>query len=284
MDETFEQKVEKHWAPDAPGSILRRIDEALIALGKDPEAITLADLAQVDEFHIRGRAATQELAALAKVSSRVRVIDIGSGIGGPSRTLAAAHGCSVTGFDLSGEYCAIATALAQRVGLQDKVSYHQANALALPVDDGSFDLAWTQHISMNIEDKAAFFAEIYRVLRPGGRTAIYDPIAGGKGPIEFPVPWARDPSMSFLIKAQDTRTAIEKAGFTVEIWRDMSDVAIAWFRDNAAKAAQGGATTQPSPLNLQLLVGSDWPTMAKNMVSNLVEGRLAVVQVIARKL
>ncbi|HCU89140.1 MAG TPA: SAM-dependent methyltransferase [Gammaproteobacteria bacterium] len=279
METSFEETIQQHWAPDPPGTILSRIKQGLLELGKDIDALTQDDLLAVDEFHIRGREATTELATLADVSNEDRVIDLGSGLGGPSRYLASTTGCCVDGIDLTAEYCAIATELARRVGLAANINYQRANALELPFGEDTFDLAWTQHISMNIQDKARFFSEMFRILKVGGRAAIYDPICGSGEPIRFPVPWARDDSTNFLIDANKTRRHIEKAGFRIEKWHDVSEKSVAWFEKNAKLAAEKG----PQALGLHLLLGSDWPVMAKNMAENIAAGSISVIQVVARK-
>jgi len=279
MEANFEKTIEQHWAPDSPGELLSRIDQGLLKLGKDIDALTQDDLLAVDEFHIRGREATTELAALANVSNRDRVIDVGSGLGGPSRYLASTTGCRVDGIDLTAEYCAVATELARRVGLATNINYQRANALELPFEGETFDLVWTQHISMNIQDKDRFFSEMFRVLKVGARAAIYDPICGSGEPISFPVPWAHDDTTNFLIDPDTTRGHLEKAGFRIERWHDVSEESVAWFDENAKLTAEKG----PQPLGLHLLLGSDWPTMAASMAENIATGRIAVIQVIARK-
>ena len=277
MTEDLSSTVEQHWYADRPGSLLRRIDAALVDAGKDPNAISADDLLTVDEFHIRGRQATEEMAALAAVQPTESVLDVGSGLGGPSRFLARHSGAQITGIDLTHEYCDVANHLAQRVGLGDQVTYRQGNALDIPFADASFDVAWTQHISMNIPEKSQFFGELYRIVKPGGRVALYDPIAGDGQPLDFPVPWSRDGQISFLIDTDATKSALTEAGFVIEEWRDVSQRSLDWFQ----KQASSGSA--PSPLNLGLLLGGEWQTMAANMVGNIATGRLAVVQVIARR-
>lgn len=267
--------VARHWYSGEPGSLLARIDAGLIESGLDPAALGPDDLAAVDEFHIRGREATAELAALAGFTSGQHVVDVGAGLGGPARHLARHVGCTVTGVDLTEEYCRVASALAARLGLADRVTHRQGDALALPFADATFDGAWTQHISMNIADKRAFFAEMARVVTPGGRLAIHDPIAGDGRALDFPVPWARTSALSRLVDETATRAALADAGLEVLEWRDVTEASIAWF----AKRAKGGAR----PLGLHLLVGSDWPAMARNMLENLATGRLRAVQIVARR-
>ena len=277
MSDELTNTIKKHWYADQPGSLLSRIDAALVEAGKNPTSISADDLLAVDEFHIRGREATQEMAALAAIQATETVLDVGSGIGGPSRFLATRSGCHVTGVDLTAEYCDTANTLAKRVGLEDRVRYQQGDALDLPFTDASFDVAWTQHISMNIPDKQRFFDEMFRVVKPGGRVAIYDPIAGNGEPLRFPVPWSRDGDISFLINTEQTQARLAEAGFAIVEWHDVSQRSLDWFQAQAASGAP------PSPLNLVLLLGAEWSTMAANMVRNIAEGRLAVVQVIARR-
>jgi SAM-dependent methyltransferase len=273
--------IESHWSPKADrGRLLQRILEGLAAAGADLERLTPEDLAPVDEFHIRGREATQELAAYADVPRGARVLDVGSGIGGPSRLLAADLGCRVTGIDLTPEYCEVAADLAARTGLADRVGYRVGSALDLPFDDGSFDLVWTQHVSMNVADKARMFAEMARVTRPGGQVVVYDPIAGSGVPILFPVPWAESPEINHLIASDTTRELLEGVGLTVRRWRDVTERSITWFR---ARFEQARSLSGPPPVGLHLLLGDRWPLMAQNMLRNLEGGHIVVIQSVLEK-
>src|SRR5207253_92070 len=138
--------------------------------------------------------ATVDLAAQLELGPQTHVLDVGCGIGGPSRYLASVHGCHVTGLDLTEEYCRVSTILAERTGLADRLSYIPGDARDLPFGDGAFDVVWTQHAAMNIPRKDRLYAEMARVLRPGGQLAVYDLLAGPAGPPHFPLPWADDPS------------------------------------------------------------------------------------------
>ena len=216
------EAIQTHYARSDLGSaILAALEKA----GKDISRLTLDDLAPIDEFHIRGRTATLELARAAGLDAEKHVLDVGSGVGGASRRLAKEFGCRVTGIDLTEEYCRAATMLSERTGLSQLVEYRQGDATNLPFDDASFDVVWTAHVAMNIPDKSRLYSEMHRVLKPGGTLAIYDILAGPSGPVLFPVPWARTPDTSFLAAPDELRKLLEETGFIVSDWSDTTDVA-----------------------------------------------------------
>jgi ubiquinone/menaquinone biosynthesis C-methylase UbiE len=209
----------------------------------------------------------------------MHVLDVGSGVGGPSRYLAAEFGCRVTGLDLTEEYCRTAQVLADRIGLGDRILYRQGNALNMPFDAESFEVAWTQHTAMNIEDKVSMYSEMWRVVKRGGLIAIYDILAGDSGPVHFPVPWAREPSISFLATPDELHDLLEEVGFEILRWRDTTDLGREWFRAMRRRIREEGA----APLGFHVLLGPDFQTMTQNMIRNLDENRIALIEVLARK-
>jgi len=268
--------VQAHYTRSGLGDLILA---ALEKAGKDLSRLTPEDLAPIDEFHIRGRAATLELARAARVDSTKRVLDVGSGVGGTSRCLAREFGCRVTGIDLTDEYCSAAAMLSERIGLAALVDYRQGDATNLPFPDASFDIVWTEHVAMNIPDKPRLYAEMHRVLKPGGTLAIYDILAGPSGPVLFPVPWARTPEASFLATPDELRNLLEDAGFGIEAWSDTTDAARAWFVALAEKIRTEGV----APLGFHVLLGSDFPAMAQNQRRNLEEARIVLAQIVARR-
>lgn len=273
MDDTS-NKLRDHYGGAGAG-VTDRIRAALAALAPDDRPLTVTELAPLDQFHTRGLAATAELGAAAALTPSSRVLDLGSGVGGPARYLAATFGCRVTGVDLSPAFVEAAVYLTERCGLSGRVSFATGDALHLAFEDGAFDAVFLQHVAMNIGDRDALYAEVHRVLAPGGRFATYDLVLRG-GDVVYPVPWARDASTSFLRTEAETRAALERAGFTATLWRDDNGAAIAWSANAVPAQAPGGP-------NLGVVMGPDFGLLARNLAQNVREDRLGVLAAVLRR-
>jgi ubiquinone/menaquinone biosynthesis C-methylase UbiE len=269
-------EVDKHYTRS---DLTRVIEEALRLAGKNLDALTIDDLAPVDQFHVRGKQSTLDLAQRANIRPGLSILDVGGGLGGPARTLATLFDCDVTVVDLTEEYCRAGAMLTARLGLAHRVKHHRANALALPFPDASFDVVWTQHSTMNIEDKANLYAGFRRVLRHEGRYASQEIMRGINAPVYFPVPWARDPAISFLQTPDAIRALIESAGFSALSWNDETASARSWY-DKRLQAA----SAELPPLGVHLLLGEDLLAMSQNQIRNLNENRIAIVQSVFEKI
>jgi ubiquinone/menaquinone biosynthesis C-methylase UbiE len=260
--------VERHYST---GLTRRNIERALIGAGKDPAALEPADLAMLEDFHTMGRFATAALADLAGIGPADRVLDAGTGIGGAARFLAGEIGCRVTAVDLTADYCETARWLNRCVRLDAMIDVLRADVLELPFADASFDVLVSQHVQMNIADKAGLYREARRVLGAGGRLALWDVLAGPEQPIRLPVPWAREPQLSHLATADEMRSITATAGFQVQAWRDMTEAGVQTM--DALLAAP------LSPLGLHVFV-PDLQVKAANLVENLRENRARLVQAV----
>lgn len=265
--------VARHYAREG---VLESIHAALRSIGKDPSSLRREGLDALDQLHVGGRESTLALARLANLRRVSRILDVGSGLGGPARLLASQFECDVVGVGLTAEYCHAASELTRTVGLDSRVSFRTADALDLPFEDGAFDVVWSQHCSMNIEDKQLLYREMRRVLRARGVLAIHEICAGSIQPIHFPVVWARDASISFLLPPSELRELMHAASLVGREWRDTTQVALDWFHSIIASVAERG----PPPVSPAVVLGSDFPQMVANMARNLGEGRLVVIEAV----
>jgi SAM-dependent methyltransferase len=270
-------EITKHYER---ASLVEHLRTALARSVIGEKRLSSKDLAQLDQFHTRGLAATVELAKALPITEATRVVDIGSGLGGPSRYLAETYGCTVDGIDLSQSFVDAANFLAERSGLEGKVAYQRGNALSLPFSAGAFDVAWTQHVAMNIADRDALYAETFRVLRRGGHFAIFDVVAGSGGPLYYPVPWARGPETSFLVTADEMRTVLTEQGFRIASWTDCTEAGVAWFLERQTERAKSAT---PPLLSLGAAMGPEFGQAAVNLGRNLSEARAALIQAICEK-
>src|SRR5262249_18109660 len=244
----------------------------------DTRTLNPAGLARIDQFHVGGLAATKEMAEALGLHAGATVLDIGCGLGGSARFLAANYQCLVTGIDLNESFIEVARLLTQSTALD--VNYELMDALNLKFEDNSFDFAWTQHVAMNIQDRVQLYANVQRVLKPGGRFAMYDVTAADKGALVFPVPWARTPEISFLLTRQEMRESLRDAGFAEVSWIDQTASGIKWFDEQQSLHTMAGSQ---SSVGLHLVMGAEFPAMAANLARNLKEGRAGLLQVIVEK-
>jgi ubiquinone/menaquinone biosynthesis C-methylase UbiE len=269
-----EEKVASHYTH---GSLESTILGGLTASGKDIDHLSIDDLANVDEFHLGRHEATVEFAKDLDLLDGMRLIDIGSGLGGPARYIASAYGCIVTGVDLTDEFVNVANALTARCGMAMQVSFRQASALALPFADESFDRATLIHVGMNIEDKAALFAEVRRVLKRGGRFGLYEIMQVRDGALPYPMPWAMTPETSFVRSPAAYRQLLKDAGFTVEFEQDRSALAIRFAQEMRASAENGGQA-----LSLGALMGPRAAERMGNVSESVVGGLIAPIEMVAK--
>lgn len=265
-----QQSLIRHYSR---GTLAADVDESLRLIGKDPARLTVDDLEAVDEFHMGGRPATLALLDAAGFAVGMKLIDVGSGLGGPARVAASTRGVDVTGIDLTPEFVALANDLSRRVGLGDKTRFIEGSGTAMSFEARRFDGATMLHVGMNIADKTSLMREVRRVLRPGARFAIYDIMRIGDGDLIFPLPWSSVAETSAVATPADYVTALEAAGFSIESQRDR--------RAELKAYAAAMASASPFPADLPHR-GPDWSTKVDNLAAMVKSGRLAPFEFIAR--
>jgi ubiquinone/menaquinone biosynthesis C-methylase UbiE len=269
----IESDVARHYGQ---AGIAERIVAALEAAN---QKVTVDALSVLDHFHGRGIAATEELVAVLKPEPGERLLDIGSGIGGPARWIAAKCDVHVTGVDLTAEFCAAARALNGATGLADRVTIIEGSALALPVPDNAFDRAYSQNVIMNIADKPQFYREAFRALRPGGVMALSNLCAGNGVALIYPVPWAETAATSFLATPAEMEADLRAAGFAIASFRDTTTEVEPATRRNRERLERDGL----APLGTHLILGPQLRQMQINSSLNLEQGRVATIEALVRK-
>jgi ubiquinone/menaquinone biosynthesis C-methylase UbiE len=209
---------------------LETVRQSLETAGIDPGHARARDLYERDiDCHNLGMHRMLELLAdlvtqHGAPTSHDEVLDLGCGIGGPSRFLSDRFGCSVLGVDVLPLRIEIASALAELVEAK-QVSYRVADATGLEFPDASFDQVWMLDVSMHIRDKQALFSEIARVLRVGGLIVMHDqtgPLPPAMRPLMRRAPYIA-PSLPQLLRY------VEGAGLRVLTWKDTTDVVLEYF-------------------------------------------------------
>lgn len=272
----IEARVADHYTI---GALRVAVEAGWATLRASSDAAPVDQLAGVDEFHIGGRTATEMACERMELSPGLKVLDVGCGLGGAARFMASRYGVEVDGIDLTPEYIEVGNALTRAVGLDGRVRLTRGSALDLPYADAGFDRASQFHVGMNIEDKAGLFAEVARILKPGGLFAVYDVMRVGDAPLDYPVAWAQDESTSFVAPVDDYAAALSAAGFEVRATESKKDLGLSFFARMKTRMAESG----PPPLGLHIVMGKDAGTKASNMAQNIAKGAIAPVLMVARK-
>lgn len=273
--ESHDPPLRYYEGPELTESVLA----AIKAGGRSVDRIDSDDLAGLDEFHALGRPATLALARLAEIGTGERVLDIGAGIGGPGRALARHFGALVTALDPTQRFCELNRVLCERTGLAELITVVEGDARSMPFADESFDIAWTQAVWQNLEDKRRVAEEIHRVVRPGGRLALFEVGAGPGGELHFPVPWADDATQSFLVGPGEMRVLLADAGFDELCWQEGSGIQASI--QQAASQGHGMATGAPG-LTLELLM-PDFEARMAGLARNVQDQRIVLIQAVMRR-
>ena len=262
------------------GDLLARLEAKLCEDGFDSARPTFEALAPYDHFHGRGLEATEDIANRLPISGTDHVLDVGSGLGGPARYMVRRFGCRVSGVDLTAEFCDVARHLTSLLGLEERVSFEQCDALSMPYRDAAFDGAYSMNVTMNVADKRALYREIHRVLKPGAWLGLSEVVQGPGGEPDYPTPWARTASASFLATADETRANLAASGFAIESLRDTTQASFAWAARARAVVEAGG---KPPHRAVSLIHGAIAEEVMANTGRALRERCTVPIEVVCRK-
>ncbi|MEX5576811.1 class I SAM-dependent methyltransferase [Pseudophaeobacter sp. A-200-2] len=273
---TDAQSISDHWGK---GDVFSRLLDTMKLAGIDPHSLTVEQLSPVDHFHARGFPATVELADALPIKNGDTLIDIGSGLGGPARYLSKRFNCNVDGVDITASFVEAANKLSALIGMDEAVKCQHGDGQKLPFDDQAFDGGYTQHVTMNVPDREVFFAEAYRVLKPGAFFALTEHGLGEVGEPHHPVPWSADGSGAYLMRPADTVAALVKAGFTDVEVTDTGDKYLQGYNQAIEAAEKGKAPI----FGVHILLGEQAPQIVRNAARNIAERRTHPVQIICFK-
>jgi len=274
MQNSTTQIKKQYYLPDLFKDICARLKQQ----GVDLKKVSRHQLSAVDEFHVRGAEVSNELVKEIYLKN-TRVLDVGCGLGGPGRMLADRFNCRVTGIDLCEEYVSTAQQLSKLVGLEEKTEFIHGNALNLPFEDGSFDIVWTQHVQMNIEDKAQFYSEIKRVLTDEGAIVYYDIFTKNGSDVQYPVPWADTAAISFLQTVPFVDTLLNELDFIKLQTSDQTLKARQFLNGLFEKVKTNGMPL----LGLNVLMGKSTKKKLGNILKGIEENKIELQSGIYRK-
>ena len=260
-------------------SLYEDIVDRLIDKGIQLKNVTRSHLSGVDEFHIRGLEVSRELADQASLKNK-RILDIGCGLGGPCRMLGDDYNCETYGVDLSTDYIDAAKKLSNLVSAKIPSKFFVGDALDLPFEDGYFDVVWTQHVQMNIEDKKRFYSEINRVLAKNGTFVYYDIFKQYPIEINFPVPWADTNSLSYLQTVENMDSILRELHFVKEHTADQTDEALEFLET----VMESKKLNNTSAIGLNLLLGAESEEKFGNVLNALQCGKIELQSGVYKKI
>ena len=152
-----------------------RIYSELDAAGyKRDVPLKVEDISLFDQYHYFGTDAVDDAIRSLNIDSENRIMDIGSGIGGPARYLAKKTGCHVTALELQPDLHNIACSLTERCGLSEFVEHLCGDILDFSGGHYNFDVLVSLLTFLHIPDRSSLLKKCYDILKPDGKVFVED--------------------------------------------------------------------------------------------------------------
>ena len=261
------------------GNLKERIDNALNQSGLNKRSLKIEDLHPIDQYHARGIAATKELAEKIDIKENQSIIDVGCGLAGPARYFADKFKCNVYGVDITPAFIEAGKDFNKRTNMDDKVHLQVSDGNTLPFHNDKFDGAISQHVTMNIENRESFFKEIFRVLKKDMFFAFSEHGLGPKENPIFPLPWADNEDMSFLIKPDLTIELLKKIGFKNILFLETGKKYVEGYE----KYLKSKRTSDIPTLGMHVIGGQTMFERQKNSMLSIKEERTLPFEIICYK-
>ena len=284
--------IENYSQVDSP---LESVLAALSSAGKDENNITIGDLEGASQFHAGGGIATLKLFEDLSFEPGDKVLDIGSGLGGPA-LISAFLGCSVEGIDLTPSFVETATALSNFPMIKSAISKNNGNVKFTVGDiscmegiaDKSIDKVYMIHVGMNLQPsvKQNLARQLHRVVKPGGLFGVFDAFLGTGKP-DYPLPFATSDKQSFVGKHEEYTSIFEASGFET-LSNERVDPKHGGFELKCEQMQQVAPTLLGDKhlldrLDLSAVMGDSWTNRRKNYFAALGEGKLILRRIVFRR-
>ncbi len=249
------------WSPQRLAVVQALFGEGMIAPA-DPEALTKMT-------HPLG------------LSKEMTVVEIGVGLGGIARALAAEADIYVTGFEADAELARVGNELSTKHGMGRKVRITHLPSGGLDVRPETVDAVIAKEALLPVEDKPAVFAAIRRALRPGGQLMMSEYLLVADEPSPAVAKWTEaTPVKLHLMPIKAARAELEQLGFQVRIVEDITAEyemgARKAFADMAQHMRAGGPAEHMAPW--VLAEGEIW----SHHLAALASGEVKVYRIYAR--